>query len=110
MTNCFIVWSCVSVTKITSVELPAPILFTETSSQGKNWMFQQLHWTKFYYLKRTFLLKNGNLKISDSGLAKNLEAKSTNSFIGTPAYMSPEIWEKKEYYFKSDVWCELTRF
>jgi hypothetical protein len=24
--------------------------------------------------------------------------------------MSPEIWEKKEYYFKSDVWCELTRF
>ena len=39
-----------------------------------------------------------------------LEAKSTFSFIGTPAYMSPEIWEKKGYDFKSDVWWVLTKF
>jgi serine/threonine protein kinase len=56
------------------------------------------------------LLKNGNLKIADFGLAKILEAKSTNSFIGSPGYMSPEIWENKGYDFKSDVWCDLDRF
>jgi serine/threonine protein kinase len=62
------------------------------------------------FFKRNILLKNGNLKIADFGLAKILEAKSTNSCIGTPAYMSPEIWKKEGYDFKSDVWCELTKF
>jgi serine/threonine protein kinase len=50
------------------------------------------------------------LKIADFGLAKILEARYTNSCIGTPAYMSPEIWKKEGYDFKSDVWCKLDKF
>jgi serine/threonine protein kinase len=51
-------------------------------------------------------LNNGNLKVADFGLAKMLEARYTNSYIGSPAYMSPEIWGKKGYDLKSDVWCD----
>ena len=54
-------------------------------------------------------MKNDTLKIADFGLAKFLKAKETNSFIGTPAYMAPEIWKQTQItdlknIFKSDVW------
>ena len=55
-------------------------------------------------LNRNILIRNNVLKIADFGLAKVLQSKYTNSDIGTPAYMAPEIWGRKGYNFKSDVW------
>jgi len=34
----------------------------------------------------------GNLKITDFGICKKLvENETTNSFVGTPEYMAPEV-------------------
>jgi len=53
-----------------------------------------------------FLMKNGQVKLGDFGIARVLE----NSFqlcqtqIGTPYYLSPEICEGKPYNSKTDIW------
>ena len=53
-----------------------------------------------------FIDKNDNIKIGDFGISKIL--KSTNNYantiIGTPYYISPEIWNKQKYNNKIDIW------
>lgn len=39
-----------------------------------------------------------------TGVAKLLKAGHTNTQVGTPYYISPEIWKKQPYNSKSDVW------
>ena len=56
--------------------------------------------------KNIFLTEKLELKLGDFGLAKKLnypEAKCYD-FAGTPAYMAPEIIEKKSYTLKADIW------
>ena len=56
--------------------------------------------------KNIFLTEKLELKLGDFGLAKKLnypEAKCYD-FAGTPAYMAPEIVEKKSYTLKADIW------
>ena len=53
------------------------------------------------------LISGGVCKISDFGLAKNLEMPSDvvmMSLVGTPLYMSPQILKKGKYTNKSDLW------
>uniref|UniRef100_T1J4E5 non-specific serine/threonine protein kinase n=1 Tax=Strigamia maritima TaxID=126957 RepID=T1J4E5_STRMM len=56
--------------------------------------------------RNIFLTKNDNVKIGDFGIAKILDSEDSmaNTMTGTPYYMSPEMFSKKSYNYKSDVW------
>ena len=53
-----------------------------------------------------FLTKNNDIRIGDLGIAKQLlRFRFTNTVIGTPYYLSPEICKNKPYNEKSDIWA-----
>ena len=54
-----------------------------------------------------FLASHNRLKIGDLGVAKLLRAQEAyaKTQIGTPYYVSPELWKNKPYNSKSDVWA-----
>ena len=45
------------------------------------------------------------VKLGDLGVAKLMKDKMTNTQIGTPHYMPPEVWRNRPYTFNSDVWA-----
>lgn len=45
-----------------------------------------------------------NVRIGDLGVAKLLKNSSAYTQVGTPFYISPEIWNHVPYNEKSDVW------
>lgn len=53
-----------------------------------------------------FLTKDNDIKLGDVGIIKIL--KKTNNYaytnIGTPYYMSPELYKHKRYTNKTDIW------
>ncbi|KNC49897.1 NEK protein kinase [Thecamonas trahens ATCC 50062] len=51
-----------------------------------------------------FLGENGTIKLGDLGVAKLLKSAMAHTQIGTPYYLSPEIWKSRPYNDKSDVW------
>jgi non-specific serine/threonine protein kinase/NIMA (never in mitosis gene a)-related kinase len=54
-----------------------------------------------------FMLGNGRLVLGDLGISKVLDgtAQFAQTQIGTPYYMSPELFKNKPYNHKSDVWA-----
>ena len=52
------------------------------------------------------LSKNGQAKIADFGLAKELRESTqlVSSFTGTICYMAPERLQERDYSFVSDIW------
>lgn len=51
------------------------------------------------------LFKKGRIKIADWGFSRILnQGQTTDSFIGSPAYMAPEVLKSEEYTSKADVW------
>ncbi|ELT92847.1 hypothetical protein CAPTEDRAFT_224068 [Capitella teleta] len=54
-----------------------------------------------------FLTKSKIIKVGDLGIAKVLESSSdmASTLIGTPYYMSPELFSNKPYNYRSDVWA-----
>lgn len=54
-----------------------------------------------------FLTKSKIIKVGDLGIARVLESSSdmATTLIGTPYYMSPELFSNKPYNHKSDVWA-----
>ncbi len=51
-----------------------------------------------------FLTSSGALKIGDLNVSRLMKQGLVRTQIGTPYYMSPEIWEGKAYDSKSDMW------
>ena len=45
------------------------------------------------------------VKLGDLGVAKLMKNNMTNTQIGTPHYMPPEVWRNRPYTFNSDVWA-----
>lgn len=54
-----------------------------------------------------FLLGNGRLVLGDLGISKvlNNDRAFAKTAIGTPYYMSPEIYKNNRYDYKSDIWA-----
>ncbi|XP_074646198.1 uncharacterized protein LOC141902392 isoform X3 [Tubulanus polymorphus] len=54
-----------------------------------------------------FLTKSKIIKVGDLGIARVLEGTNdmATTLIGTPYYMSPELFSNKPYNHKSDVWA-----
>lgn len=59
-------------------------------------------------IKKDLTNKNNKLgfivKLSDFGFSKVMKEDITNSYVGTPITMAPEVLEKRKYSFKADVW------
>ncbi len=45
------------------------------------------------------------VKLGDLGISKLMKNNMTNTQIGTPHYMPPEIWRNRPYSFPSDIWA-----
>ncbi|XP_028577928.2 serine/threonine-protein kinase Nek3-like isoform X2 [Podarcis muralis] len=56
--------------------------------------------------KNIFLTQNGKVKLGDFGSALLLSSPEAYacSYVGTPYYVPPEIWENAPYNNKSDIW------
>jgi NIMA (never in mitosis gene a)-related kinase len=53
----------------------------------------------------TFLAEDGSVKIGDMNVSKRLSHQGKlQTQIGTPYYMSPEIWNNRPYDAGSDIW------
>ncbi|MED6273242.1 hypothetical protein CHARACLAT_004543 [Characodon lateralis] len=54
-----------------------------------------------------FLTRTNIIKVGDLGIARVLENQNdmASTLIGTPYYMSPELFSNKPYNYKSDVWA-----
>ncbi|NWI23189.1 NEK3 kinase, partial [Sula dactylatra] len=56
--------------------------------------------------KNVFLTQNGKVKLGDFGSARLLAQPVSYActYVGTPYYVPPEIWESMPYNNKSDIW------
>ncbi|KAM4590641.1 serine/threonine-protein kinase Nek3 [Fundulus diaphanus] len=56
--------------------------------------------------KNIFLTDDGSVKLGDFGSACVLNSSNAYActYVGTPYYVAPEIWDNKPYNNKSDVW------
>ncbi|KAM9468979.1 serine/threonine-protein kinase Nek3 [Clarias gariepinus] len=56
--------------------------------------------------KNIFLTDHGTLKLGDFGSACVLNSAKgyAQTYVGTPYYVSPEIWDNQPYNNKSDIW------
>ena len=80
-----------------------------------NWLFQVC--LALIYLQKNdvihrdikpsniFLMADDSIKLGDFGISKKVSKSSdVKLFIGTPRYTSPEIINKKDFSFKTDIW------
>jgi len=51
-----------------------------------------------------FLAEDGSVKIGDMNVSKVMKEGMLKTQIGTPYYMSPEIWRNRPYDDRSDIW------
>jgi serine/threonine-protein kinase ULK/ATG1 len=52
------------------------------------------------------LMHNYSLRIADLGFSKCIDSHEQllESVVGSPLYMSPQIFERKKYTEKTDIW------
>ena len=89
-------------------------LFSE--SQIINWLIQICLALKYIHKlniihrdikpSNIFLTKDGLIKIGDFGVSKALRKgqHDTNTTVGTPLYMAPEVIDSENYDYKADIW------
>lgn len=66
------------------------------------WMFSYLTNQFFYSI---LMCENDSIKISDFGVSRLIGDKSTKmTFVGTVAWMAPEVIRHEPYSEKVDVW------
>ena len=54
--------------------------------------------------KNIFLTAGDRVRIGDLGCSKLMKSRLTRTQVGTPYYMAPELWQRKHYDGKCDVW------
>ena len=62
----------------------------------------------FEYTSKSILdYSQKQLKLGDFGIARILDGPKdyARTRVGTPYYLSPEVWENKPYNAKSDLWA-----
>ncbi|PHJ21233.1 nek kinase [Cystoisospora suis] len=53
-----------------------------------------------------FLSSDGLIKLGDFGIARQLNKdKVAKTYVGSPCYMSPELYKRDPYNYKSDIWA-----
>jgi serine/threonine protein kinase len=52
----------------------------------------------------SFIAEDGSIKIGDMNVSKRLNQGNLKTQIGTPYYMSPEIWQNRPYNASCDLW------
>ncbi|CAM9631408.1 unnamed protein product [Pylaiella littoralis] len=74
---------------------------------GLHYMHGRLVLHRDLKTQNIFLLGNGRLVLGDLGISKVLEGTMdfASTRIGTPYYMSPELFNNKPYNHKSDIWA-----
>ncbi|CAM9782650.1 unnamed protein product, partial [Ectocarpus fasciculatus] len=74
---------------------------------GLHYMHSRLVLHRDLKTQNIFLLGNGRLVLGDLGISKVLEGTMdfASTRIGTPYYMSPELFNNKPYNHKSDIWA-----
>eukprot|EP01114_Cavostelium_apophysatum_P019432 TRINITY_DN6267_c0_g1_i1.p1 TRINITY_DN6267_c0_g1~~TRINITY_DN6267_c0_g1_i1.p1 ORF type:complete len:679 (-),score=208.15 TRINITY_DN6267_c0_g1_i1:58-2094(-) len=71
---------------------------------------QYLHKKKIIHrdlkTQNLFLMKNNTIRLGDFGIARILEDEGdmAKTMVGTPYFMSPELFEGKPYNQKTDMW------
>ena len=74
-------------------------------------LFQYIHERKILHRdiksQNIFLGKHRTIKLGDFGIARIMDGTTdyAKTCVGTPYYLSPEIWENKPYNNKSDLWA-----
>ena len=55
--------------------------------------------------ENVMIAEDGYLQLTDFGISKQIELnEKTNSFCGTPEYISPEMLEQRGHSFPVDWW------
>ncbi|PFH36767.1 hypothetical protein BESB_049590 [Besnoitia besnoiti] len=53
-----------------------------------------------------FLSSDGLIKLGDFGIARQLDKEQmASTYVGSPCYMSPELYKREAYNSKSDIWA-----
>ncbi|KDE06769.1 NEK protein kinase [Microbotryum lychnidis-dioicae p1A1 Lamole] len=88
---------------LTQITLALYDCHTEVDTRGRR---KQIILHRDIKPENVFLDKENNLKLGDFGLSKAMaQAAMTQTYVGTPYYMSPELINGQPYDVKSDIWA-----